>query len=153
MGITVTQPELSDILAQLSRRIDTLETGGKPMLGLTASGSLSITLAAGVDSTAIGSTISWTNPNVTAPMNGIPYLALYVDTDNVATHLWPVGTSLTSGQRNVDFRWFLDQRYLSQFNNQTRTRIYLKNNDSGSHTYYLYIQWIFMQGGSGSSGV
>lgn len=141
---------LEDIIGKLARRLDRLETGGKPLVDLSARAFVSVPLTAGTEVT-LAATLAWNDLTVQSNPNGIPYFVLYVDNDETAAYRWPAGTSLSAGQNNLTFDWFMDDLDLESNNNRSRVYIRIKNNDSGSHTYYLHLRWVYIGASSGSS--
>lgn len=144
------RPDLEDIIAGLARRISKLETGGKPVTGLSAQSFVSVPLTAGNEVT-LAATLAWNDTSVPVNPNGIPYLAVYVDNDENPAYLWPAGSSMSAGQKNMTFDWFLNYEDLDNNSNRSQVYVRIKNNDSGSHTYYLHIQWVYTNASSGSS--
>lgn len=141
---------LNDYLNDLTNRISRLETGGRPISAISDLAWADIPLTAGADITGLAATLSWSNPNILVNPSGIPYISIYVDTDDDPAYLWPSGVSLSAGQKNLQFDWFMSLYDLQNDTNESRVRIYLKNNDSNSHTYYFYLRWLYVAGGSGS---
>lgn len=150
MSDTVKLKTLSDYIAGLKKRIDRLESGGKPLAGLSPSATASFTLAGGVSANDIAVTLAWTNADVITNPKGDPNFTIYVDTDNDAAHEWPFGSSLTSGQRNMRFDWFRSWRYLLDNPAKNRAILRISNLDGSSHDYYLHVNWIVLKGGSGA---
>lgn len=150
MSNTATFKKLEDYIVSINRRLNKLETGSRPMAGITNVGTFSVTLGAGASLSDIAVTLSWTNPDILANPMGHPLFSIYVDTDNVGSSEWPFGSALNSGQRNLRFQHFLNLAYIQAHPNETRTTMRLVNLDSNSHTYYVYITWNYLTGGSGS---
>lgn len=150
MGKVYTPETISDILADLSRRVDNLETGGKPIVDLTSRASASFTLASGADTT-LAVTLSWTDSTVTTYPKGLPHFSLYIDNDDNGAYFYPDGVSLSSGQLDTFVYWQLDDN--DQKSNQYRSRAvyYIRNDDSVSHDYYFYVRWLYVTGGASSS--
>lgn len=147
----IEQQTIDTVIASILRRLSKLETGGKPLVGRSGVAGALVSLNAGVEIMSIAATLSWTDPDVTAIPKGNPYFAIYVDNDGDSAYLWPSGASLSSGQKKLEFDWFLDADDFDSNSNRTRVRVRLKNTDSGSHNYYFYVIWAYIQGGSGSS--
>jgi len=151
MSTTIEEKEIWDYIGALKQRIDRLETGGKPMIGRSGIGGALIELDPSEEIGSIAATLSWNETDVVVTPNGIPYFAIFVDNDNDPAYLWPSGVSLSSGQKNLEFDWFLDADDFDSNGNRTRVRVRMKNNDGSAHDYYFYVIWTYMKGGSGSS--
>jgi hypothetical protein len=89
------------------------------------------------------------DPAFTFTFNGLPaintatlldfYYTVSVDTNTTAFD-YPVGASLTSGQKNMQTNWWKDLAQSGGFgtaNGQQRIYIQVQNNDTATHTYYL----------------
>jgi hypothetical protein len=89
------------------------------------------------------------DPAFTFTFNGLPavntatmldfYYTVSVDTNTTAFD-YPVGASLTSGQKNMQTNWWKDLAQSGGFTSGTgQQRIYIQvqNNDTSTHTYYL----------------
>lgn len=150
MTRVVVPKTVEDRIADIFRRIRRLETGGRPQVGIAnfaESGAL--VLSAGED-VQLESTLSWSNSDVQTVMGAIPYLSIYVDNDGNDAYLWPSGVSLSAGQKDLEVVSFMDERFLYNNANKAKYRIHLKNRDSGSHTYYIRVNYTYMTGGTGS---
>lgn len=142
---------LADQVAELSRRIEALETGAKPLVeysGATFIGS--VTLAAGAAS-RVTSTLDWSDSSVTTNPGGELYLAIYVDTDNDGDYLWHSGASLSDNDRKLTISLIKDLAHLDNNNDSNRIQWRIVNNDASQHTYYLYSGFTYLGGGSSSS--
>lgn len=149
MSSTIQIKRVEDYIAELSRRIDRLEAGGKPMAGISPIGKVSFTLASGAFEDDIAATLAWSNPDVLANPKGTPQFSIYVDTDEDENYAWPYGLSLNAGQKDLEFDWFLNANFAVGNTNKNRVTFSLKNRDSNSHTYHIYINWLYLTGGSG----
>lgn len=142
---------IKDHLVDIHRRISKLESGAKPNVGIANRGSTgAINLTAGADITGLAATLTWNNTDVQSVIGAVPYFSIFVDNDLSQAHLWPSGISLTAGQRNLYVVSLMDDAYLASNPTSARFRLYLKNNDSNTHDYYVYINFTYMTGGSGS---
>lgn len=151
MSDVVGRKTLEDYIAILKRKIDRLEAGGKPMVGISpVSSTGEIILAAGADIGGIAATLSWANANVLTNPKATPHVAIYIDNDEDNDYLWPSGVGLSSGQRNLQADVFMDLLDLVNNPERTRARLYLRNKDSSQHSYFVYIAFTYMTGGSGS---
>lgn len=146
----IEKKQIDDYISDISQRLDRLETGGKPITGVSGLATGTFTLAAGED-IDLGAQLEWSNPDITAQPHGVPYLGVYVDTNNDDDFIWPYGSSLSSGQKNVTIIEFMNLFHLKDNPNKSRVLWYFKNNDSSSHTYYIEAQWTYSTGSSGSS--
>lgn len=85
-----------------------------------------------------GLTSSYSYVNLLSPENGVsaavPIIQVYIDTNNTATYLWPNGSSLTSGQKNLTISAKKD---LTAVDGVTSFTISGFNGDSSSHNYYV----------------
>lgn len=151
MSNTAGFKKLEDYIASINRRLNKLETGAKPMVGTSDVGTFSATLGANAALNDVAITLSWDDTDIIANPKGDPIFSIYVDTDNTASFEWPFGSSLTSGQRNLRFQYFRNLAYIQNNPNSTRTTMRLQNLDSSSHTYYVYVMWNYITGGSGSA--
>lgn len=145
----IKQNNLSDYIVLLSKRIDRLESGGKPMAGTSDVASATIPINAGLSS-VLSVTLSWQNTDITASLKGTPEFSVYVDTDNDGDYEWPDGGSLSAGQKNMQLEWFHQLSYNQNNPGKDRIKVKLKNLDSGNHTYYLYVRWVYLTGASSS---
>lgn len=146
----INQDKYEDTIIQILRRIKRLETGAKPAVGISGRGSTgALVVGAGADLTGLAVTLSWVDTNVLVNPGAMAYVEVYVDNDNNPAYQWPSGVSLSSGQKNLQFDQFMDGAFLASDPNKSRWRAYLKNLDSGSHTYYIYITFVYNTGGSG----
>lgn len=70
----------------------------------------------------------------------IPRLLTYVDTDNDGSYIWPLGGSLSAAAVfGIDITIFASKIVLNEVDNEKATIIIkIKNDDSVSHTFYLY---------------
>lgn len=151
MGDVIRPIRLDNILADFSRRLSNVETGGRPVVGLSSQASASFTLAAGAQAGAIAATLNWVASDVQTNPGGVPYLALYIDNDNDANYLWPSGGSLTADMEDTRMMFFLDESDLTANNNRCRCRVFVYNGGSSSHDYFLKVKWTYIKGGSSSS--
>lgn len=72
---------------------------------------------------------------------------VFVDADNVATNVYPDGSSLTAGQLKLTRYWEYDWYHSDETGAGNKAYNYqLTNNDSSSHTYYLYVGILYQQG-------
>jgi hypothetical protein len=150
MSNVVEVKSIKDYLVDIHRRISRLETGAKPIMGIAERASTgAINLSAGADITGLSATLSWTDSGSVAVVGAVPYLSIFVDNDLDPAYMWPSGVSLSSGQKNLTVVGFMDDTYLNSNPNSARYRLYLKNNDSGAHNYYAYINFTYVTGGGG----
>ncbi|HVB24133.1 MAG TPA: hypothetical protein VNG51_19500 [Ktedonobacteraceae bacterium] len=54
-----------------------------------------------------------------------------------ANNLWPNGFNLTPGQQNASMTWWLDWAQSDDTLNDRIYQVYIKNNDTANHNYYL----------------
>lgn len=150
MSRVILPTDLNDILADLSRRVDNLETGGKPIAKVAdeASGS-SGSVSAG-SQTLFTSTISWSDATVEEALLAIPHWVLYVDTDDDITQQYGGGSNVA--EENHLVLPYLDQASLEADNFRSRFRLFVQNQDSVAHEYFLHIQFLYISASSGSSG-
>lgn len=142
---------IKDHLVDIHRRISKLESGAKPNVGIANRGSTgAINLTAGADITGLAATLTWNNTDVQSVIGAVPYISIYVDNDLTAAYMWPSGVSLSAGQKNLYVVGFMDDTHLASNPTSARYRLYLKNNDSSTHNYYVYINFTYAKGGSGS---
>lgn len=133
---------LRDIV-DLERRVRKLETVKQPLGGdmvLIGSSNLATT---GLISLTAGQEVYFTvtiTPEVERVTLYDLAMSLYVDTDNNSAYLWSSGSSLTSGQKKVKLTHHLDWASSSDTTGVRKYMIALKNEDSGSHNYYLHIK-------------
>lgn len=139
-----------DYIVELSKRIDRLEAGGKPMASLSPVGSVTVSLGANGFEDDLAATLSWSNPDVLAIPKGIPAFSIYVDQDANEDYAYPYGNSLSTGQKNLEFTHFINANFISGNQNKTRVTFSLRNRDGSSHTYYVYVRWVYLAGGSGA---
>lgn len=151
MSTTLKQKDIWDYIADLSQRVNRLETGGKPIVGLSDPANVSLSADANEIFTNITSTLTWVDTDVNTNPGAVPYFALFIDEDNDPTHIWPSGSGLTAEERLIEVRWFMDLAYLSNNPNQNRVRYVLWNTDSIAHTLHFYTGWTYVKGGSGSA--
>lgn len=91
-----------------------------------------------------------TAPTAIAGVSAIvPAIDVYVDTDNDATYLYPIGTALTAAQKALTIDAKLD---LTPADSSVATvTVSGRNYDSSSHTYYIHIKFTYF--GSKASGI
>lgn len=151
MSKATTPTELNDVLADIFRRLQNLETGADPSLSVTAATSAgSVTLAANAKAT-VTSTLSWTDADETVNPGGEFHPIVFIDTDNNGAFLYPTGGSLTSAQKALGLQVFNDGLYVNNNTNENRAHMVLQNLDASDHTYYIYTLWVYQTGGSSSS--
>lgn len=150
MSGTFDKQTIMDVLTKLSNRIARLERGGRPLAAVSEITSLAvITLAAGV-SANFTAELEWPNPDVPAVLGAVPYIRIYVDVDGEEDNLFPNGSALTSGQKNLQLTGFLDLNELNAAENKSTFRGVIKNNDSISHSYYIDVAFTYLAGASSS---
>jgi hypothetical protein len=151
MSLPIQRKQLEDIIINMERRLARLETGGRPMAGLSGDATGTFALAGNTAQDNIAITLAWDDPDIQAQPKGDPYITIYVDTDNDSAYEWPYGASLSAGQKNMEIEMFKNWLYLKNNPNQSRVSMRIANRDSGSHTYYLHVAWVYLKGASGSA--
>lgn len=76
-----------------------------------------------------------------------PEINIYVDVDGGVDNLWFGGDSVTSDDANLQlgFIQHIGTSSLSGLSsNQARAHGIITNRDSSSHTYYIYVRWIYL---------
>lgn len=138
---------IEEYIAQLSQRVDRLETGGKPMTGTSPTATGSIVLPAG-GQVSLNVTLQWSNSDVQQALVGAPHLAIYVDNDNQGPYSYGVGSAVDYTKHFVFYH--LNNTQLVNNLYTTRVIIFVENQDSVDHEYFFYITWNFVTGASGS---
>lgn len=149
MGTIPIKEDLAQMLADLSQRIDNLETGGKPFTTASSPVSTTITLAAGA-SQGLDATISWSDSSITQAMLAVPYLQVFVDDDQILSDRYG-----NDGGNNVDEKdhivfWFMDQNDHVVNPERARLHIFIENKDSVEHDYIIYVAWTYISASSSS---
>ena len=149
MSDTISKLSIEDHIAALYQRVSRLETGGRPAVGISQEGSGSFTLNAG-ESALIDIDLSWTNANIEQNPHGTLYHSIFIDADNESDNFWQVGSNVDEDDHVIWWRndWV---RLVNNDFKTTESQIYIKNNDGSSHTYYLYVRFVYNSGVSGGS--
>lgn len=147
MGKTILPAELEEQLGALSRRIENLETGAKPLVSVSgeASGNTG-SLNQNVQS-LLTVTLNWVDTDEVTNPHGVPYIQVYVDNDNDTTYALPGGTNVDETKHKII--WHLVQEDIEGNPNRCRLRIYILNQDTNPHTYYVHVQWTYVTASSG----
>ena len=76
-----------------------------------------------------------------------PQINIYVDTDGAIDSLWFRGADVTLTDANLQLGWVQlinTQTYSGLGSNQAVMQGILTNRDTSSHTYYIYVRWLYM---------
>lgn len=79
-------------------------------------------------------------------------MSVYVDTDANSNYLWPTGTSLTTSQKQLTMTTLNNIIGSTDVPNelepdQVRYGCRLVNNSADTHTYYVYVRFLFIRQG------
>jgi hypothetical protein len=144
----IERKSIEGYIADVNRRVDRIETGSKPMTGMSDTFSDSFIIGAGQWERDLSFNLIWQDPNIQSNPAGQPHFTIYVDTADNELFAWPYGGSLSAGQLNMQFDWFYSWEGLQTFPNRTRATFAIRNNDSTSHTYHFRGSFIYLAGTS-----
>lgn len=141
-----------EILANIVKRLEALEGGGKKLVKVTNVSAVSgITIANG-GITTVRTTVAWQDAAITDNPKPDLYWDLYINNDNNGAYRWPGGASLTSTQiREI----YVHQRRVSSGLGGDNSKGYwdttIHNNTGSSITVYMYTAAVYLSGQSGST--
>lgn len=155
MGVTIKQKSIIEIISDLSKRLDNLETGGKPLVtnevpAIPSEIPVEFTLPADTYAT-ITVTLFWDDANVLANPNGKIYFSFYIDVDNNANNQWPGGNNIDPALHHISWFYSFAHNYNVDFK-ETIVQILVENLDSISHDYFFYDAFSLFSGQSGAGG-
>lgn len=150
MSDTIVQKEIADYITDISKRVDKLETGGKPITGHSNLAGVSFTLLAGGYATILAD-LNWNQPGVTQDPHGRLYFTVFVDNNLFYDYIWPYGGLLNAKDHLViaNYDWL---SFDAEDFSETTVSIYIENRSAISHTYYFYDLFSYLGGQSGSGG-
>lgn len=139
---------IEEHIADLHKRIDRLETGGKPITGISGAATGNFTLPGG-SSVRFSINLVWSDATITEQPHGKLYFELYVDNDRDDDYRWGWSSTVSSTDHRVIY--YPSEVLLST--NQTENNVIMRvyNETASSHTYYIHTLWTFNKGASGSS--
>lgn len=149
MSSTYEEKDIKQIFADITSRLRRLESGGRPIIGISSTVRTTITLAAG-EAAEFSNLLEWPVESVPASLGAVPYLSIHVDLVTPPENLWPQGSALTAGQKNLLLSWIMDLDHLEQNNNKAMLRGLIRNLDSAGHTYYIDMAFTYVAGASSS---
>lgn len=149
MSSTYERKDIKQVFAEQSGQIRRLQTGGRPIIGMSPLVRLgAFTLGAG-QGQDIQALLEWPAAGVEAMMGAIPYFRIRVDVDDNGS-LWPSSGFLSGGQKNLQISWIMDLQSLIDNPNKAKMSGYIKNNDGATHTYFVDVAFTYVAGASSS---
>ena len=139
---------IEERINDISKRIDRLETGGKPITGISGAATGNFTVPGGYNA-SFSINLVWSDSNVTQQGHGKLYFELYVDNDRDNNSRWG-GSNLVS---TTDHRvvYYSSELLLNASQNENNVIMRIYNETASPHTYYIHTLWTFVKGASGSS--
>lgn len=133
---------IEERINEISKRIDRLETGGKPFTGTIGEVTDDSTSLPPGSQALFTVTVEWSDSDVTETLLATPLLIVYIDTDNDTTYQYGGGSNIDE-ENHIVF-WYVDTTASS--NTSKVLRIFMQNEDTVNHIYYAHASWSYIRG-------